>query len=128
MASSDIVHFAFGLDDSTLEDQDRLRFTNQLLPELRQMDEVEQANLIEEPTLEEGAKGYKQLLGWLSADVSITNLTGFLSWLGSRLADKQSKVEITLGDKVIKLESDDLAEAEATAKRLIAILQGEVGG
>jgi hypothetical protein len=127
MADSTIVHFTFGLADPHLEDEDRLRFTNQLLPELRQRDEVEQAHRVEAATLESGAKGYQQLWGWLSADVSVKNVTGFLTWLGSRLSDKPSEVMVKIGDKEVQIKSDALADPEATAKWLIAALKEESG-
>ncbi len=127
MADSTIVHFTFGLNDPVLEKADLSRFTDQLLPELRQRDEVEQADLIQVPILKDGAKGYEQLWGWLSADASIKNLTGFLTWLGGRLSDRPSKVKVKLGDKEIELEGESLTDPEATAMRIIAALQGQPG-
>lgn len=128
MADSTIVHFTFGLDDPNLEKQERSNFADQLLPELRRRDEVEQAGRVEVPILAEGAKGYDQLWGWLSADVSVKNLAGFLSWLGGRLADKPSKVKVKIGDKEIELEGEALTDPEATAMRLIATLQEKSSG
>lgn len=127
MADSTILHFTFGLDDPDLDKAELSRFADQLLPELRQRDEVEQADRVEVPTLEEGAKGYAQLWGWLSADVSVKNLTGFIGWLGGRLADQPSKVKVKIGDKEIELEGEALTDPEATAMRIIATLQGGSG-
>jgi hypothetical protein len=41
MTDSTLIHFTFGLDAPDLDDEERLRFARQLLPELRQIDEVE---------------------------------------------------------------------------------------
>lgn len=125
MADSPLVQFIFGLDAPDVEDDERLRFARQLLPELRQLDEVEQADRVEDTDLEDGSKGFATLIGWLTADVSIENIKGFLAWLGSGLADKPVTVKVKMGDREVELESDKLTDPEATALRLIAALKGE---
>jgi hypothetical protein len=127
MADSTLIHFTFGLDAPDLEDEERLRFARQLLPELRQVDEVERADRAEDVTSEEGAKGFATLVGWLTADVSAKNITGFLTWMGDRLGDKPVKVKVKVGDREVELESDKLTDPEATAMKLIAALKGEAG-
>lgn len=127
MDDSTLVRFTFGLDAPDLEEVERLRFARQLLPEVRQVDEVERADRLEDDTSEEGTKGFTTLAGWLTADVSAKNITGFLGWMGSRFADKPVKVKVKVGDKEVELETDKITDPEATALKLIAALKGEPG-
>lgn len=66
MEDSTLVQFTFGPDAPDFEDEEQLRFTSQLLPELRQVDEVERVDRLEEDTVEEGTKGFTTLAGWLA--------------------------------------------------------------
>lgn len=127
MTESSLVQFTLGLDAPDLDDDQRLKFATQLLPELRQVDQVERADRAEEATSEPGAKGYTALVGWLTADVSVKNIVGFLGWMGSRFADTPVKVKVKVGDREVELESDKLTDPEATAMILIAALKGEPG-
>ena len=80
-----IIQFTFGLDDSELEDEERLKFAKKLLPELRNLDEVERAERAEDLTPEAGSKpGFATLIGTLTAQVSFKNIKGFLGFLGDR--------------------------------------------
>ncbi len=80
-----IIQFTFGLDDPELEDEERLKFAKKLLPELRNLDEVERASRAEDLTPEAGSKpGFATLIGTLTAQVSFKNIKGFLGFLGDR--------------------------------------------
>jgi hypothetical protein len=124
MTDPTLVQFTFGLEAPGLQDEARLKFARQFLPELRQVEGVERANRTEEVISEAGAKGFTTLVGWLTADVSVKSITSFLTWMGC-LADKPVKVKVKLGDREVELESDKLGDPEATALKLIAALKGE---
>lgn len=126
MTDNTLVQFTFGLDAPDLEDEDRLRFSKQFLSELRQLDQVERADRTEDLTPAEGAKGFATLVGWLTADVSVENIKGFLGWMGDRLADKPLKVKVKVGDNEVELEAksrQELTALESTAMNLIAGLK-----
>jgi hypothetical protein len=125
MADSPLVQFTFGLDTSDLDDEERFRFASQLLPEVRQLDEVERADRVEDISPEKGTKGFTTLVGWLTADVSAKNIKGFVAWMGTRLSDKPVKVKVKVGDREVELESDKLMDPEARALKLIAALKGD---
>lgn len=125
MEDSTIAQFTFGLDAPDVEERERLQFARQLLPELRQADAVERADRLEDVISEEGAKGFATLAGWLTAEVSVKNITGFLTWMGGRVADKPVKMKVKVGDREVELETDKLTDPEATALKLIAALKGE---
>jgi hypothetical protein len=130
MADSTTVQFIFGLDAPDLEEGDRVKFARQLLPELRQMDEVERADRLEDVISEAGAKGFATLAGWLTAEVSAKNIKGFLAWMGDRVADKPVKVKVKVGDREVELEAksrQELTDLEPVAMKLIAALKGEPG-
>ncbi len=123
------IQFIFGLDDSELEDEERLKFTKKLLPELRNLDEVDRADRVENLTPETGSKpGFATFIGMLTAQVSFQNIQGFLGFLGDRLQDKPIKGSIKVGDNEVEFEvksRQELAEFEQTAMILIAALGGE---
>ncbi len=123
-----IIQFTFGLDDPELEDEERLRFSKKLLPELRNLDEVESAERAEDLTPEAGSKpGFATLIGTLTAQVSFKNIKGFLGFLGDRLQDKPIKGSIKVGNNEVTFEvksPQELAEFEKTALNLIAVMGG----
>jgi hypothetical protein len=66
----------------------------------------------------------------LTAEVSIKNVKGFLSFLGDRLGDKPMKISIKAGDKEVNIEAksrQELLEAERIAKDLLAAMSGGNG-
>ena len=123
-----MIQFTFGLDDPELEEQERLKFAKKLLPELRNLDEVEKADRAEDLNPEVGSKpGFATLIGTLTAQVSFNNLIGFLDFLGDRLQDKPIKGSIKMGDRELEFEvksRKELAEFEKTALNLIAAMEG----
>ncbi len=127
MTDSTTVEFILGLDAVDLEERERQQFSKQYLPELRQLDAVEQADRLEDVVTEVGAKGFATLVGWLKADVSVKNIAGFLTWMQG-LSDKPVKVKVKWGDREVELESDKLGDPEATALRLIAALGAAASG
>ncbi len=123
-----IIQFTFGLDDPELEDEERLRFSKKLLPELRNLDEVESAERAEDLTPEAGSKpGFATLLGMVTAQVSFKNIKEFLGFLGDRLQDKPITGSIKVGNNEVEFEvksRQELAEFEKTALNLIAVMGG----
>ncbi len=126
MAELPAIAFTIGLDAAELDDRNRQLFSKQLLPELRQLDEVDRADRTEDLLPDAERKGFATLAGWLTAEVSAKNVKGFVSWLGQRLADKPVKVKVKVGDREVELEAKSQAELlqlEAMAMNLIAKLQ-----
>ncbi|MEM7760947.1 MAG: hypothetical protein AAF298_22875 [Cyanobacteria bacterium P01_A01_bin.40] len=123
-----IVQFIFGLDQAELEDEERLKFSKKLLPELRNLDQVERADRAEDLAPETGSKpGFATLIGMVTAQVSLQNITGFISFLGDRLQDKPIKGSIKVGDNEVAFEvksRQELAEFEQTAMTLITAMGG----
>ena len=122
------IQFIFGLDESELEDEERLKFAKKLLPELRSLDEVERADRAEDLQPEIGSKpGFATLIGMLTAQVSFQNIRGFIGFLGDRLQDKPIKGSIKVGDNEVEFEVKsrlELAQFEQTALTLIPVMGG----
>lgn len=122
-----IVQFTFGLDE--VEESKRLKFAKNLLPELRQLDEVEKAERAEDLTPEAGSKpGFATLIGILTTKIRFKNIKGFLEFLGDRLQDKPIKGSIKVGENVVEFEvksRQELAEFEKTALNLIGAMRKE---
>ena len=121
-----IIQFTFGLDDPELEDTELLKFSQKMLQELRNLDEVAKADRTEDLDPEADSKlGFATLLGILTAHVSLKNLKKFLEFLVDRLQDKPIKGKIKVGENEIEFEVNsryELAELEKTALNLIAAM------
>ena len=127
-----MIQFTFGLDAPELEDEERLKFSQKLLRELRNLDEVERAERTEDLAPEAGSKpGFATLIGTLTAQVSFNNFLGFLGFLGDRLEDKPIKGSIAVGNNKIEFEvtsRQELAAFEKTALNLIAAMGRDKNG
>jgi hypothetical protein len=128
MSDEGTIQFTFGLDEPELEDEQRLKFAQKLLRELRNLDEVERADRTEDLTPEAGSKpGFATLIGMITAQVSFKNIKAFFGFLGDRLQDKPIKGSIKVGDNEVEFEvksRQELAEFEKTALNLIAAMSG----
>lgn len=108
-----------------VDDRDRLRFSKQVLPELRHLDAVVRADRTEVLVGTAGIKGFETLLGFLTAEVTRESLTEFFQWMGDRFADKALKVKVKVGEREIQLEATsrkELDDLEQRATRLLIAL------
>jgi hypothetical protein len=123
------IKFTFSLEDPELDDERRRKIASKLLSEIRDLDEVEKADRAEDLNSEMGGKpGLATLIGVLTAEVSIKNVKGFLSFLADRLGDKPMKISLKLGDKEVNIEAksrQELLEGERIVKDLLAAMDGE---
>ena len=121
-----IVQFIFGLNEPELEDEERLKFSQKMLRELRNLDEVERADRTEDLDPEAGSKiGFATLLGILTAQISLQNLRKFFEFLVDRLQDKPIKGKFKSGDKELEFEVNsrhELAELEKTALKIFSVM------
>jgi hypothetical protein len=128
MTGEPTIQFTFAVNDSELDDEKRQKIANKLLRELRDLDEVEKADRAEDLNPEAGSKpGFATLIGMLTAEVSIKNVTGFLSFLGDRLGDKPIKIIVKVGDKEVNIEAKSRQEL-LESERIVKALLGEMGG
>ena len=126
MTEYQVVQITFGLSDPDLEDDERLRFSKQVLPELRDLDEVERADRTEVMSPESGMKGFETLAGFLTADVTVPMLKDFAGWMGDRFSDQPMTVKVKVGEQEVELEARSRKELEAveqTAQGLLATMK-----
>ena len=124
------IQFTFAIDDPELDDDRRDKIARQLLPELRKQDEVVKADLTEDLNPEAGSKGFATLIGVLTAEVSIKNIKGFLSFLSDRLKDQSLEITVKVGEKEVSIKAksrQELLESEKIAKDLLAAMGGNNG-
>jgi hypothetical protein len=124
------IQFTFAIDDPELDDDRRDKIARQLLPELRKQDEVVKADLTEDLNPEAGSKGFATLIGVLTAEVSIKNIKGFLSFLSDRLKDQSLEITVKVGEKEVSIKAksrQELLESEKIAKDLLAAMGGDNG-
>lgn len=130
MTDNYTIQFTFAIDDPELDDDRRDKIARQLLPELRKQDEVVKADLTEDLNPEAGSKGFATLIGVLTAEVSIKNIKGFLSFLSDRLKDQSLEITVKVGDKEVSIKAksrQELLESEKIAKDLLAAMGGDNG-
>jgi hypothetical protein len=127
MASESLVEITLGFTDRNLEDEEKRQLAQKLLWELRNLDEVERANRVEDISPEAGSKpGFATLVGVLTAEVSFQNIKAFFGFLGDRLQDKPIKIKVKVGEQEVEIEAkskQELVAAEATVMRLQAAME-----
>ncbi|MBE9211009.1 hypothetical protein IQ244_31865 [Nostoc sp. LEGE 06077] len=132
MTEEPTIQFTFAVDGPELDDERRQKIANKLLREIRDLDEVEKADRVEDLNPEAGSKpGFATLIGFLTAEVSMKNMKSFLSFLGDRLGDKPSKITVKVGDKEVTIEAksrQELLESERVAKDLLAAMGDRSNG
>ena len=128
MTDQPLIQLTFGLSNLDIDDDERLKFSKRVLPELRDLDEVERADRTEASSSDTGEKGFSTLVGFLTADVTLPNLNAFTSWMGDRFSDQPMKVKVKVGEQEVELEArskTELAQIEHVANSLLAKMQSD---
>ncbi|MBD2297685.1 sugar ABC transporter permease [Nostoc sp. FACHB-87] len=96
-----------GLDDEELQAQ-----VQNLLPQLREVDGVEDADLVAVTDVPEGSKALGGfLLGFLNAEVNPKNLKALFGFLGDRFGNKPIKILVKAPDgREINIEASSREE------------------
>lgn len=107
------IHFV----DPDLDSEDRDRQAQQLLRELRDLDEVESVERVVDPNPPEGNKALGGfLVGLLTAEVNLQNIKALFGFLGDRLGNKPIELEVEGNGKKLKLSASSREELEAAVK------------
>lgn len=127
MTDKPTVQFTFAVNDPELEDDERQEIARKLLRELRQMDEVENADFAKELKLEPGAKSVlATIVGVLTAEVSVENIQKVLGFIGDRIPNKPVVIKVKVGEKEVEIEAKsrkELEDAERVVRQLLAQMQ-----
>jgi hypothetical protein len=95
-----------------------------LMAELRQMDEIESVDRVQDPNPPEGNKAIGGLLvGLLMAEINVANAQKLMGYLGDRLGGKPIELEVEANGKKLKVSAhsrEELEAAIAAAQKFIA--------
>lgn len=127
MTDKQTIQFTFAVNDPELEDAERQEIARKLLRELRQLDEVENANFAKDSELESGTKSaLATIVGVLTAEVSIENIQKVLGFIGDRIPNKPVVIKVKVGEQEVEIEAKsrkELEDAERVVRQLLAQMQ-----
>ena len=107
------VQITIALKDSDLDDEELQEETEKLLQQMRELDEVEDANLVADPNPPERGKGGGFLLGLLTAEVNAKNIKALFGFLSDRLGNKPIELEVEANGKKLKVVASSHQELQA---------------
>lgn len=110
-----LLQFNIELIGADLEDWEKLNFSAEFLPILRDCDQVEKADYATSTIPDPDARPFLDTLaGVLLADVKLSNLKPFLKFLGNQLQNQQLKnQQVKLSIKIGKKEKEVIFEAKS---------------
>ena len=127
MTDKPTVQFTFAVNDPELEDAERQEIARKLLRELRQLDEVENANFAKDSELEPGARSVlATIVGVLTAEVSRENIQKVLGFIGDRIQNKPLVIKVKVGEQEVEIEAKsrkELEDAEKVVRQLLEQMQ-----
>ncbi|HEY9740463.1 MAG TPA: hypothetical protein V6C90_08220 [Coleofasciculaceae cyanobacterium] len=114
MTSASSIKITIALQDPNLDDIERQKETEQLLQQIRNLDEVENADLVRDPNPPEGSKTVSGfLIGLLTAEVNAKNIKALFGFLGERLGNKPIELEVEAYGKKLKIKASSQQELQA---------------
>jgi HD superfamily phosphohydrolase len=127
MTDTSIIQFTFAVNDPKLEDAERQEIARKLLRDLRQLDEVENADFAKDSELEPGARSVlATIVGVLTAEVSIENIQKVLGFIGERIPNKPVVIKVKVGEQEVEIEAKsrkELEDAEKVVRQLLEQMQ-----
>lgn len=113
MAAANVkVKIAF--NDPNLEPEEREEQAQQLMAELRYMDEVHAVDRIVDPDPPQNSKAFAGFLtGLLMAEVSMENAKKLLYFLGDRLGNKSIELSVEANGKSLSIKANSREELQA---------------
>lgn len=114
MATTSNVQVTISLSDPDLDEQELQAEVENLLPQVREVDGVEEADLVPVTETPRSAKALSTfLLGVLSAEVKPANIKALFGFLGDRFGNKPIKLALKTPDgREINLEASSRKEFE----------------
>lgn len=108
------IRVTIALKSPDLDDQELQDSIENLLPQLREVDGIEQANLVAVEEIPEGAKSVGGfLIGMLKAEVNPASIKALFGFLGDRLSGKTIEMEVEANGKKLKVKAGNQAELMA---------------
>jgi len=118
------VKFTIAFNDPNLDSDELEAQAQNLLAQMRDLDEIETVDRVLDPNPPKGNKAIGgMLVGLLTAQVNLANAQKLLGFLGDRLVNKSIELEIEANGKKLKVKASSQAELEAAiaaAQKFIA--------
>ena len=118
------VKFTIAFNDPNLDSDELEAQAQNLLAQMRDLDEIETVDRVLDPNPPKGNKAIGgMLVGLLTAQVNLANAQKLLGFLGDRLVNKAIELEIEANGKKLKVKASSQAELEAAiaaAQKFIA--------
>ncbi len=124
MIETSNVKLTIAFNDPDLDSEEREAQAQNLLAQMRDLDEIEAVDRVIDPDPPEGNKAVGAILvGLLTAEVSPANVKKLLGFLGDRLGNKAIELEVEANGKKLKVKASSQQELEmaiAAAQKFVA--------
>ena len=117
------LKFTITFNDPDLDAEERDEQAQQLMSELKQMDEVETVDRVLDPNPPEGNKAIGGfLVGLLMAEVNVANAKNLMGFLGDRLGGKPIELQVEDNGRKLTVKAHSREELEAAIKAAQAFI------
>lgn len=127
MVNTSNVKVTVFLSETDLDDQELQAEVENLLPQIREVDGVKEADLVE---VEEAPRGSKAvsgfLLGMLKAVVDPASVKALFGFLSDRLSGKTIELEVEANGKKLKVKASNKAEFELAIQKAQDFIKASV--
>ena len=114
MVSEPTVTLTIAFNDPELDSEELEAQAQNLLAQMRDLDEIETVDRVLDPNPPEGNKAIGgMLVGLLMAEVSVANFKKLGAFLGDRLGDKVIELEVEANGKKLKVKANSREELGA---------------
>ena len=125
MADSSNIRVTIAFNDPNLDREDIEKQAQNLLAQMRDLDEIETIGRVLDPNPPEGNKAVgAALIGILTAEVSPVNIKKLMGFLGDRLGNKPIELEVEANGRKLKVKASSQAELMAAieaAQKFVAV-------
>jgi hypothetical protein len=124
MVSEPTVTLTIAFNDPELDSEELEAQAQNLLAQMRDLDEIETVDRVLDPNPPEGNKAIGgMLVGLLMAEVSVANFKKLGAFLGDRLGGKVIELEVEANGKKLKVKAnsrEELGAAIEAAQKFVA--------
>ncbi|MBD2077716.1 hypothetical protein H6F86_28285 [Phormidium sp. FACHB-592] len=124
MAGEPTVTLTIAFNDPELDNEELEAQAQNLLAQMRDLDEIETVDRVLDPNPPEGNKAIGgMLVGLLMAEVSVANFKKLGAFLGDRLGGKVIELEVEANGKKLKVKAnsrEELGAAIDAAQKFVA--------
>ena len=114
MIENSSIKFTISFNDPALDSEELECETQNLLTQMRELDEIETVDRVLDPHPPSGNKSVGAVLvGLLTAEISRENARKLLGFLSERLGNKPIELEVEANGKKIKIKASSREELEA---------------